>query len=274
MEYVGNNTYCSYCGLLGHTIGLCRRKSQADGKAVVVEHTTKANMKNANPPKGKDNTQWVAKGVATTSHQAITPIVGIIHAEGSNTQNNQVPKQVEVLKRPENGITEDTRRALEMVGLLTNSDKEADTKETENDIQIKEPENGSTLVPRNPNASQLPHDSPMAPATNIAQTTGHEVTKEISKQNLENKIDPKESQHVNKNSGAVMPEDMQSTDIEHQQKITTSNQFHSLSGLEGESLDYHSDSAAKDNEENDVGSKSDGESHSTVAARKRKYNRR
>lgn len=35
VEYIGNNTYCSNCGLLGHTLGLCRRKSQAEGKSVI-----------------------------------------------------------------------------------------------------------------------------------------------------------------------------------------------------------------------------------------------
>lgn len=34
----GNNAYCSYCRLLGHVVGLCRKKAQIQGKAQVVEN--------------------------------------------------------------------------------------------------------------------------------------------------------------------------------------------------------------------------------------------
>lgn len=37
LEYEGNNTFCTYCGLLGHVVGLCRKKAHVKGKAKVDE---------------------------------------------------------------------------------------------------------------------------------------------------------------------------------------------------------------------------------------------
>lgn len=60
VEYIGNNTYCEYCSLLRHTIGLCRRKIQADGKLTVTEEKKPASV----GTKNKHNTEWVVKGRA------------------------------------------------------------------------------------------------------------------------------------------------------------------------------------------------------------------
>lgn len=37
VEYEGNHAYCQYCGLLGHTIGLCKKKRTIQGKALQKE---------------------------------------------------------------------------------------------------------------------------------------------------------------------------------------------------------------------------------------------
>lgn len=37
IEYEGNNAYCTYCGLLGHVIGLCHKKAQIQGKSVAAD---------------------------------------------------------------------------------------------------------------------------------------------------------------------------------------------------------------------------------------------
>lgn len=35
VEYEGNHAYCEYCGLLGHVLGLCRKKRQEQRNVVV-----------------------------------------------------------------------------------------------------------------------------------------------------------------------------------------------------------------------------------------------
>lgn len=40
IEYEGNNAYCTYCGLLGHVVGPCRKEAQIQGKTQVVETTS------------------------------------------------------------------------------------------------------------------------------------------------------------------------------------------------------------------------------------------
>lgn len=37
IEYEGNNTYCTYCGLLGHVVGLCRKKANVKTKGRVED---------------------------------------------------------------------------------------------------------------------------------------------------------------------------------------------------------------------------------------------
>lgn len=38
VEYEGNHAYCQYCGILGHTIGLCKKKQKGQGKAIAVDN--------------------------------------------------------------------------------------------------------------------------------------------------------------------------------------------------------------------------------------------
>lgn len=37
LEYEGNHAYCDYCGILGHTVGLCQKKREDHGKAKSVK---------------------------------------------------------------------------------------------------------------------------------------------------------------------------------------------------------------------------------------------
>lgn len=87
VEYEGNNSFCNYCGLLGHTVGLCRKEKQAQGKTVAVAE--KENTKEHHELKKKENQQWVVKGdtdndiapqdtapkVKTTTPQRVTEIL-------------------------------------------------------------------------------------------------------------------------------------------------------------------------------------------------------
>lgn len=60
VKYENNPAYCQYCGLLGHAIGLCRKKFQVQRKAVVGEETDKlVNVVRGNKPQEKE--EWVVK---------------------------------------------------------------------------------------------------------------------------------------------------------------------------------------------------------------------
>lgn len=43
VEYEGNNAFCNYYGLLGHTIGFCRKKRNVQGKLNTVEEKKNKN---------------------------------------------------------------------------------------------------------------------------------------------------------------------------------------------------------------------------------------
>lgn len=70
MEYEGNHAYCQYCGLIGHTIGLCKKKRMVQGKAVAGEGI---NTNVTKKPQEKE--RWIPKAtqaiipVASTSNQ-------------------------------------------------------------------------------------------------------------------------------------------------------------------------------------------------------------
>lgn len=53
LEYEGNHAYCIKCGLLGHSIGLCRKKRQDQGKA--IDDNTRHNNQHIR------STKWVEK---------------------------------------------------------------------------------------------------------------------------------------------------------------------------------------------------------------------
>lgn len=108
VEYQGNQTFCTFCCLLGHTVRLCRKKAQIQGKSV-VENKTKSQSESTN--KNIRSIQWIAKNGAT---QATTSKNNVVQ------QVNMAPKGI--LKRPEEGINATTKKALFDVGLLTKSE--------------------------------------------------------------------------------------------------------------------------------------------------------
>lgn len=62
LEYEGKNAFCEYCGLLGHTLGLCRKKREAQGKAVEKESNSRQPSTN-NQIHGRVGTRelWIEK---------------------------------------------------------------------------------------------------------------------------------------------------------------------------------------------------------------------
>lgn len=57
LEYEGNQAYCTYCGLLGHMEGLCRKNRNVQGNNNLV--ATKEKLTNNN--KTSKTREWVAK---------------------------------------------------------------------------------------------------------------------------------------------------------------------------------------------------------------------
>lgn len=101
VEYEGNHAYCSYCALLGHTIRLCRKKRNDNGKSLVGA-TNKEPQTAASTKHGpKDRNQWMVKARAQPQQ----------HME-QNTPH-------EILKKPEDGDTDAIRQALNEAGLLS-----------------------------------------------------------------------------------------------------------------------------------------------------------
>lgn len=107
VEYEGNHAYCSYCGLLGHTQGLCRKKRQIQGKGQVETNPNDTTVPAVNGKIGnKEKGQWIPKQKTNSQH----------------TEND--PK--EILKKPE-GVDEATRQRLLQVGLLSESENGKET---------------------------------------------------------------------------------------------------------------------------------------------------
>lgn len=75
VEYEGNHAYCQYCGLLGYSIRLCRKKRQAQGKNVVNENEDKqVNVK-------ENHSRVKAQRVAKSSNNDISRAP---HSSGDN----------------------------------------------------------------------------------------------------------------------------------------------------------------------------------------------
>lgn len=121
VEYEGNHAFCQYCGLLGHTIGLCRKKREVQGKAKMDEGTQNVNQLPAqNSQKIPFKGQWVAKDGSANISQAVT----------TNNQNNKDENQkqsdggftqerVTILKKSNVGANSDSRRVLLEAGLIS-----------------------------------------------------------------------------------------------------------------------------------------------------------
>lgn len=84
IEYEGNNVYCTHCGLLGYTMGLCRKKYRH------LDTTSKTAEKN---DKGGKNTNHKEAQAVPLEKSKITPAVTILKRGETNT-----PKVQEILK--------------------------------------------------------------------------------------------------------------------------------------------------------------------------------
>lgn len=115
VEYEGNHAYCSYCGLLGHTVGLCRKKRQVQGKAPMDTTSKEPMVEKPRNQINKEHGQWIVKDNKANHHK---------------TDQSLQHAPTEILKRPESGIHEDTRQALKNVGLLSESENELQSPET------------------------------------------------------------------------------------------------------------------------------------------------
>lgn len=110
VEYEGNHAFCSYCGLLGHTVGLCRKKRQNQGKAPLDESAPNKEDDSVQKHITKERNKWIVKSKPVETQQ-----------ESQLGQNNAI----KILKKPNDGVNEDTRQALKNVGLLADEVNEA-----------------------------------------------------------------------------------------------------------------------------------------------------
>lgn len=167
--------------------------------------------------------------------------------------------------------------ALANLGLLTDLEKEATTKGAEpasisHDKNNKEEVN--TVDTPNHNSGSSTPESTKNKANAVAPAIMTMAIKESGGSAVNKDHRPEDAHDIDARSGEVQAKDNQYAAQEHKQNTTTFNQFQSLGDLEGDSPKYHSDRADNEDTEKDLGSESDGESHTTMNAGKRKYNKR
>lgn len=104
VEYEGNHAYCTYCGLIGHMVGLCRKKRQIHGNAPMETNVKEQADHTTNRNNVKERTQWVAK-----AHEDI--------GKNSTEANNPRQLKIAILKKSEEGVIVNTRQALINAGL-------------------------------------------------------------------------------------------------------------------------------------------------------------
>lgn len=113
-EYEGNQAFCDYCGLLGYTIGLCRKKRQIQGKQTIEEPQAKQiNLKMGQTSKQRDGERWVARGTVTAPST---------DRPTDSEKQNDIVSPVAILKKPLDGILDEVRQSPVNVGLVTDTD--------------------------------------------------------------------------------------------------------------------------------------------------------
>lgn len=139
------NTYFTCYGLLGHIVGICRRKNQAEGKKVVAKGSSKQITKSGfifKAPKIK-MMRYVLPMEWLRLHAKFTNTHYINNAARSDLHSNTIttpPKMdlsntsVKILTRPVDEVSNATRQALVNVGLIMDSEKE----DTSNNIEVSE----------------------------------------------------------------------------------------------------------------------------------------
>lgn len=118
LEYEGNHAYCEYCGLLGHTLGLCRKKREDQGKAAVKEGRERTETNNQK--------QWVMKNkiAQPTTEKVATQVPQVTNSE-DNIMGHKTPQIGSIiLRNKEPDMLEDTRQILIQAGLASTSHSE------------------------------------------------------------------------------------------------------------------------------------------------------
>lgn len=118
LEYEVNHAYCEYCVLLGHTLGLCRKKREDQGKAVAKEGRERAETNNQK--------QWVMKNkIAQTMKKKVATQVPQVANSEDNTMGHKTPQIGSIiLRNKEPDMLEDTRQKLIQAGLASTSHSE------------------------------------------------------------------------------------------------------------------------------------------------------
>lgn len=117
LEYEGNHAYCEYCGLLGHTLGLCRKKRDDHGKAVVKDNRERPENNTHRSGKNGRSEQWVMKNkVADPGGEQ-----NLQNNDGQITERTTPQAENLILRNKEHGIGEETRQKLIETGLASHS---------------------------------------------------------------------------------------------------------------------------------------------------------
>lgn len=147
LKYEGNNAYCDYCGLLGHTLGLCRKKREDQGKAVAKDGTTRVEgitqKKNSRPE------QWVVKNRDTETFNAKnTSHTNMDVRNGDQSKENNVPLVGSILIRDKlQGIPEEIQQKLIKTGLI--SEEEIESSKAKQTLENFNNPQGSNAVEAN-----------------------------------------------------------------------------------------------------------------------------
>lgn len=171
VEYECNHGYCSYCGLLGHTVGLCPKKCQAQGKAPMATTTTETQEAIPSKTNPKERSQWMAK-----------PKDGNVPKEHPTENNN--PKVI--LKQPEEGVTAVTRQALRNAGLL--SEEESESQNIGTPISVTNVSEGSINGDKETKDDHTPwnktrESKPIDKVKNETHSQGADITSPLSGDN-------------------------------------------------------------------------------------------
>lgn len=133
LEYEGNHASCDYCGILGRTVGLCRKKREDHGKVKSSKGQDYIPTAQAKPnDKPGPSVKWVAKTVEAKSlkesqgmllpkevDKDIATQSTVVQGEDSQS------KQVEILTRPHDAVNENTRQTLSKIGLIVDPETQS-----------------------------------------------------------------------------------------------------------------------------------------------------
>lgn len=154
LEYEGNHAYCDYCGLLGHTLGLCRKKREDQGKTVATDNAIrpKETQKSAQGTISQRE-QWVARNrEADTNRQSEKPRLREVNEQHTNdsarVEMSPMPGDI-LIKDRVHGLSEDIRQKLLEAGLITQSNSGKKLNDQNQDTPLAEATHGSNENTRN-----------------------------------------------------------------------------------------------------------------------------